>query len=188
MSFYSIEGNPLIRTRLLENGGRIDRHTDTANIISDAIVMGILGWAPTGTDNQNLYNQNSGNVGIGTVDPQYKLDVVGTANVSSTLDCGSLNVNQGNVIIDLGNLTMTSGKINLCTTAGAQSAGSATLVAGTVTVNTTKASAANSYCVATHRTFAGTPGILRIVPANGSITITSTSNTDTSVVDWVIFN
>jgi hypothetical protein len=66
--------------------------------------------------------------------------------------------------------------------------GTAVLVAGTVTVNTT-AVTANSRIFLTAQTTGAAPGALRVsaVTAGTSFTITSTSATDTSTVAWVIF-
>lgn len=66
--------------------------------------------------------------------------------------------------------------------------GSATLVAGTVTIaNTTVAS--TSRIVVTYTSVGGTQGFLRVTKNAGvGFTITSSSGTDTSGVDWVILN
>jgi hypothetical protein len=71
-------------------------------------------------------------------------------------------------------------------TAGARM-GSATLVGGTATVNTT-AVAATSRIFLTSNAGGGTPGWLRVsARVNGtSFTITSSSGTDTSTVAWLI--
>lgn len=65
--------------------------------------------------------------------------------------------------------------------------GTATLVAGTVTVNTT-AVTANSRIFLTAQTSGAAPGALRISArtAGTSFTITSTNAGDTSAVAWVI--
>lgn len=65
--------------------------------------------------------------------------------------------------------------------------GTATLVAGTVTVNTTRVTA-NSRIQLTAQTSGGGPGALRVSArtAGTSFTITSTSGTDTSLVAWEI--
>ena len=65
--------------------------------------------------------------------------------------------------------------------------GRATLVGGTVTVNTTAVSA-NSEIFLTCQTPGGTPGFLRVSArvAGTSFTILSSSGTDTSVVAWMI--
>jgi hypothetical protein len=66
--------------------------------------------------------------------------------------------------------------------------GTATLAAGTVTVNNTSVTA-NSRIFLTAQSTGGTPGALRISArtAGTSFTITSTSGTDTSVVAYQIF-
>lgn len=66
--------------------------------------------------------------------------------------------------------------------------GAATLVAGTVTVNTT-AVTANSRIFLTAQTTGAGPGALRVSArtAGTSFTITSSSATDTSSVAWMIF-
>lgn len=189
MSFYSIESKPIIRSRLVETDGRIFRNTDTAEVINNAVDMKILGWASTGTNREGLYNQNSGNVGIGTVNPQSKLDVVGDVAISTFLDVFSdITTTNGNLVTDIGNVIISDGKLVVKSSAPNPLIGTATLVAGTVTVLTTKASLANSYGFATHKVFAGTPGVLSITTGNGSVTITSSSNLDTSTVNWVLFN
>lgn len=65
--------------------------------------------------------------------------------------------------------------------------GAATLVGGTVTVNTT-AVTANSRIYLTSQVDGGTPGYLRVSGrvAATSFTITSGSGTDTSTVAWMI--
>jgi len=65
--------------------------------------------------------------------------------------------------------------------------GTATLAAGTVTVSTT-AVTANSRIQLTAQNTGGTPGALRVSArtAGTSFTITSTSNTDTSLVAWLL--
>lgn len=65
--------------------------------------------------------------------------------------------------------------------------GSATLVAGTATVSTTKVTA-NSRIFLTSNTDGGTPGWLRVSArtAATSFTITSSSGTDTSTVAWLL--
>ena len=66
--------------------------------------------------------------------------------------------------------------------------GASTLVAGTVTVANTSVTA-NSRIFLTCQTPGGTPGFLRVSArvAGTSFTILSSSNTDTSVVGWLIF-
>lgn len=65
--------------------------------------------------------------------------------------------------------------------------GTATLVGGTVTVNTNKVTA-NSNIQLTSQSDGGTPGFVRVSgrTASTSFTITSSSGTDTSVIGWII--
>jgi hypothetical protein len=65
--------------------------------------------------------------------------------------------------------------------------GTATLVAGTVTVSTTRVTA-NSRIFLTAQNTGGTPGALRVSArtAGTSFTVTSTSGSDTSTVAWMI--
>jgi hypothetical protein len=72
--------------------------------------------------------------------------------------------------------------------AGALDTGNATLVAGTVTVADTNVTA-NSVIQLTYKTIGGTAGILLYTTSAGvGFTITSSSNTDTSVVSWLRIN
>ena len=64
--------------------------------------------------------------------------------------------------------------------------GTATLTAGSNTV-TTAASTTSSYIFLTNKTFVN-QGILRATPGNGSFAINSSSNTDASLVQWLIIN
>lgn len=64
--------------------------------------------------------------------------------------------------------------------------GSTSLVNGTVTVLNTSVTA-NSIVVPNRKTISGTPGFLSYTTTTGvSFTITSTSNTDNSTIDWLI--
>lgn len=63
--------------------------------------------------------------------------------------------------------------------------GTATLVAGTATVNDTRIRG-NSIAFLTFKTAGGTQGFLRATIADGSLTITSSSGTDTSDVYYLI--
>lgn len=80
---------------------------------------------------------------------------------------------------------LTVNDIDFLASGGAAQAGTATLVAGTVTVNTT-AVAAGSRIFLTAQNTGGTPGALRVSArvAGTSFTITSTSALDTSTVAW----
>jgi hypothetical protein len=63
--------------------------------------------------------------------------------------------------------------------------GTATLTGLNTTV--TAASTTSSYIFLTHRTFVNN-GLLRVTPGNGSFAINSSSNTDASLVQWLIIN
>jgi hypothetical protein len=70
-------------------------------LVSNTITTGVLNYTtlnppPTGTtrwntSGANIYNNNAGNVGIGTTSPTTNLGVAGNANVSGTLTSGSIN-------------------------------------------------------------------------------------------------
>jgi hypothetical protein len=81
----------------------------------------------------------------------------------------------------------TNGKITVPSAAGAPTAGTATLVGGTVTVNTT-AITANSKVMLSRNTTGGTLGHLSAPQASRtagtSFVINSSSGTETSTVDW----
>ncbi len=104
-------------------------------------------------------------VGIGTTTPSERLDVVG-------------------------NLKLTG---KFITPSGADAiVGTATLVAGTVTVNTNKV-ATNSIIILTKNTTSGGIGTQLTVPSASivdgvSFTINSSSGTETSTVNWFIIN
>lgn len=67
--------------------------------------------------------------------------------------------------------------------------GTATLVAGTVTVNTTAVDS-NSIILLTHQNASGTIGVLSVgtIIANTSFVIDSSNSSDTSDIGWVIIN
>jgi hypothetical protein len=155
----------------------------------------------------------SGNVGIGTTSPSARLHTISTTEqlrlgydasnyVSTTVSSAGLvtldavGAGAGFVFSDSltinGNLTLgTAGnKINITEGSNA-SVGVATLVAGTVVVNTT-AVTANSRIFLTRQTTSGTIGTSVDVTARvagTSFTITANgSMLDTSTVAWLIIN
>ena len=79
--------------------------------------------------------------------------------------------------------TVTGGRLAL----SSQSVGTAVLAAGTVTV-AASGCRTNSCVFVTYNTVGGTQGILRTTPGNGSFVITSSSGSDTSVVQWMVVN
>ncbi len=54
-------------------------------LILSFVLTANFSFAQWTTNGSNIYNSNSGNVGIGTTSPQYSLDVVGTGNFSSNI-------------------------------------------------------------------------------------------------------
>jgi len=93
----------------------------------------------------------------------------------------------GDVSIDQGNLLVaTAGKGLSIKTGSNARAGTATLVAGTVTVSNTSVGA-NTLIFYSVKTAGGTQGILSTTQSNGtSFTINSTSALDTSSVAWML--
>lgn len=93
-----------------------------------------------------------------------------------------------NVSVVAGNLAVSTAGKGLQIKEGSNAKmGVATLVAGTVTVNTT-AVTANSRIFLTHQNNSGTPGFVSVTAktASTSFTITSASATDTSDIAWII--
>lgn len=127
--------------------------------------------------------------------------VLGTANqVTATTVGSTATMSLPNAIITPGTLT-TTGNLTVGTAPGAKvlvptgtnaSIGtSAAMTAGTIVVNTT-AVTASSIIFVSHNTIAGTAGAVSAPSASRvagtSFTITSSSNTDTSTVNWWIIN
>lgn len=112
----------------------------------------------------------------------------GTLKTDNFFDAGSMQ-SDGDLSVFGANLTLGTGggRIRLKEGAGNSSMGRATLVGGTVTVNTTLVTA-NSEIFLTAQTSGAAPGALRVSArtAGTSFTITSTSGTDTSTVAWMI--
>lgn len=113
----------------------------------------------------------------------------GTAAVDVALfRDGSTRLHTVNTFVTEGDLhcDVAGGGLNLKEGTNARM-GTATLVAGAATVNTTEVSA-SSRIFLTSQTDGGTPGFLRVSArsAGTSFTITSSSGTDTSTVAWMI--
>ena len=108
--------------------------------------------------------------------------------VTTTALSGTLETNSANKLAYTDGST-TRGFVQVNKTSGtSQTSNIATLVAGTVTVNTTEALTASNIQLTT-KTPGGTPGFLSYSIVDGvSFTITSSSATDTSTVGWVIIN
>lgn len=128
--------------------------------------------------------------GTGTVTNSASLYIDGAAAFAT--NNYALYVNSGNTVLNNGNLSLgTAGnKINIATGTNA-SVGRATLVGGTVTVNTT-AVTANSEIFLTDRTTGALTNVgtltVGTVVAGTSFVINSTNILDTSNVSWFIIN
>lgn len=132
----------------------------------------------------------------GDAQPRFVVNADGKAEWGDGTNAVDMNLYRDSAIrLHTQNTFVTEGDLE-CTTAGGglniregsnARLGVATLVAGTVTVNTNQISA-NSRVFLTAQNTGGTPGALRISArvAGTSFTITSTSGTDTSQVAWMI--
>ena len=120
----------------------------------------------------------------------------GSPSVSGSLTAGTT------ITATLGNITATNGNLNLAhtgnkllihaTTAASDAIGTtAAMTAGSITVSTT-AVTASSIILLTANTLGGTPGTLSApvasITAGVSFVITSSSNSDTSTVNYLIIN
>jgi hypothetical protein len=109
-----------------------------------------------------------------------------TATTTLTATLGDITATNGNLV-----LSTAGNKLSIATGADASVGTSAAMVAGTVTVNTT-AVTASSLIFLTVNTPGGTQGTLSAptasIVAGTSFVINSSSNTDTSTVNWWIVN
>jgi hypothetical protein len=109
-----------------------------------------------------------------------------TAGTAITSTLGNITATNGNLV-----LGTAGNKILVPTGANASVGTSAAMTAGTITVSTT-AVTASSIIFVSHNTLAGTPGAVSAPAASRvagtSFVITSSSNTDTSTVNWWIIN
>lgn len=169
----------------------------------------------TGTTNINTSGAEVTNIGVGGTGAVNLGNATGNTVISAgdlEVTNGSITVDIGDVIATLGNIEATAGNITaggviqtvdgnvelgtagnkLVIVPGANaSIGTATLVAGTVTVATT-AVTASSIIFISRNTPGGTVGDLSVpsgsIVAATSFDIASDSNTDTSTVNWWIIN
>ena len=128
---------------------------------------------------------------VNTALKQSEINFTNNRNISyaSTIPTYTTNVVAGDLVLNTANNTGLLGWIYNSTAwepIPYVRRGSATLTAGTVTVSNTSITA-NSKIMLTVTTAGGTQGFLRVTKSAGvSFTITSTSNTETSVVDYII--
>lgn len=166
-------------TNLYRNGANVLASDDSLSLIAaatttDALMVRVSGDA----EPQCVINGNGRLEFGGGATP---VDVALFRDGSTRLHTINSFVTEGDLIIDVvGNgLSVKEGSN--------ATAGSATLVGGTVTVSTT-AVTASSRILLTSQADGGTPGFLRVSArtAATSFTITSSSGTDTSTVAWFI--
>lgn len=117
-----------------------------------------------------------------------------TAGTGITSTTGNITATAGNLVATVGSLALNGAAskivINAGTPASASVGTTAAMTAGTITV-TTSASTVASIIFASANTLGGTPGTLSVPQATvaaGSFVITSSSNADTSTVNYVIIN
>ena len=201
-SFNTTSGNAAIQTGGSSTALRIfGGSTSTVIIGSDGSTT--TGISLIGSATNASINAGTGGFGLG---------ITSGDGDSGTNNAGSLTMTAGNGYATSGNgaggnITFTAGQRR---TAGSgvdgsivietrdatgtlrlndganEQMGVATLVGGTVTVNNTKVTA-NTRIFVNHRTTGGTIGILTYtIVANTSFTITSSSGTDTSTVNWLL--
>lgn len=149
-------------TALIQAGFRAE-----SNLIGATVNYGLQSSIPFGTNRWNAYcdgtaiNHFNGNVLIGTTsDNGNKLQVI------------------GDVYVD-GKIKFTNGTN--------KAVGSFTLVAGSVTI-TNSIVTTSSRIFVTRISNSGTLGNITVTKANGSFTVTSSSNTETSTFDYLIIN
>ncbi len=119
---------------------------------------------------------------------------VGSVAAGSTVTAGtSITATAGNITATNGNLVISTAgkKLSIATGANASIGTSAAMTAGAIVVSTT-AVTASSIIVVAHNTLGGTPGAVSApsasIIAGTSFAIASSSNTDTSTVNWWIVN
>lgn len=156
--------------------------TNNANIIVNPSNDGSY----PGNGNNTFTLQGNMSIGMTAAAPSSGLAVSGNTLLGTSTDnlTDKLQVSGNIAIVNAG------GKIKVATGTNA-SVGTATLVAGTVTVNTT-AVAAGSLIFVSRNTPGGTTGSLSApsasIVAGTSFVINSSSNTETSTVNWWIVN
>lgn len=107
-----------------------------------------------------------------------------TTTTSLTATLGAITATNGNLV-----LGTAGNKLSIATGANASIGTSAAMTAGTVTINTTAVTASSKILLSV-ATPGGTQGVLSVgmIVAGTSFVINSSSNTDTSTVNWLIIN
>ncbi|CAB4164237.1 hypothetical protein UFOVP816_8 [uncultured Caudovirales phage] len=144
----------------------------------------LLSQSSTGGSLSSNWVQISGSTGaVGSI--------LGTANqITATTAAGVTTLSLPAALTVPGALTVTT-NLNLPTGAAGIVGTTAAMTAGAITVNTT-AVTASSIILVSHNTIAGTAGAVSAPAASRvagtSFGIVSSSNTDTSTVNWLIIN
>ena len=167
-------GNQIISGGLTTEFGLTSRAGNLLLGANTAITVTISTSAVTLASGRNLIMSGAGTLTTGT---------------------GAIALNGPTTIASGSNLALTSGNITLAAAGNGllikegtnATLGTATLVAGSVVVSTTKVTAASRIQL-TGNSDGGTPGWLRVSTrtAGTSFTVTSSSGTDTGTVGWVI--
>lgn len=155
------------------------------NVTSSAVYMYTTGgtWVATGGSTTDV-NTLSGDSGGNLSPTSGNIVIAGGTNVTTVGSGSTITVNLDATLTGLTKLNVTTGS-------NASIGTSAAMVAGTVTVSTT-AVTASSIIFVSRNTAGGTTGNLSAptasIVAGTSFVINSSSNTDTSTVNWWIIN
>lgn len=159
----------------------------SSGIIFSTNDYAISTWDGSNTTQRLVVQANTGNVGIGTTTPYATLSITTSATTGDAFVVATST--KGNLFKVSNTATTTFfGSISVPSTGNAPIVGNATLVAGTITVNTAAATA-NSYVLLTRKTSGGTIGTaITYTVTAGSFTITSDNILDTSTFTWFLIN
>jgi hypothetical protein len=176
-----VSGNLLNAMQFYGNGTTLTADFGSNPIISGAITSsGLLGVTVASGYAATFMG---GNVGIGTTTPLSKLSINGGLHVGGDSDAGD-----NNLLVD-GNVTLGTAGSGISIKEGSNATmGIATLVAGTVTVNTTKVTANSRIFLTVNGGTLTNVGATYISArtAGTSFTITSMNILDASDVSWFI--
>ena len=174
------------------NAGAIRIFGGASNNGSNAGVISIAGGIVTGGAGDAGDVLINGGTAGGTGDAGF-VTITSARDSPTAISLNATGVASGGVTVSAasGNgFTLSNGtKFNVDALGGNAIVGQATLVAGSVTVNTTSVTGSSEIIIC-RRTIGGTPGVLDIgaVAAGVSFDIDSDSNMDTSTVTWFIIN